>query len=193
MFLRAIFIGTQPGFHHFSGMSATNKNGSRWSWWLRTRFWVLLDVAGALEEQGYLVLCARNADDALSLFEDRHDIGVVFTDISMPGSLNGLDLARQIRRHRPDVGVLVTSGHYREMDSDVAGYDIFIPKPYEPKIVISRIASLVDPDIGRGKSAVSATPCYLRSAPAGRPTDAPAARYPRRSLSRRAVIGPGQY
>lgn len=66
-FLRAIFIGTQPGFHHFSGMSATNKKRQPVVLVVEDEVWVLLDVAGALEEQGYLVLCARNADEALSL------------------------------------------------------------------------------------------------------------------------------
>jgi len=144
-------------------MRGTSKNRQPAVLVVEDEVWILLDVAGALEEHGYPVLCARNVDEALSLFDDRSDIGVVFTDIMMPGSLNGLDLAREVRRRRPDVGVLVTSGHYREMDGDIAGCDIFIPKPYEPRIVISRIGSLIDPDIGRGgNSAVSATPCHIR-------------------------------
>jgi DNA-binding response OmpR family regulator len=142
-------------------MRATNKYRRPVVLVVEDEVWILLDVAGALEEQGYLVLCARNGDEALSLFEDRNDIGILFTDIAMPGSLNGLDLAREVRRRRPDVGVLLTSGRDREMDGIIAGCDIFIPKPYEPRIVISRIGSLIDSDVGRGKSAVSATPCYV--------------------------------
>jgi CheY-like chemotaxis protein len=106
--------------------------------------WVLLDVASELEEHGYPVLCARNGDEALNLFADRDDISVVFTDINMPGSFNGLDLAREVRRRRPGVGLVITSGAYREIpdDGDGDGYDVFIPKPYEPKVVISRIGNL---------------------------------------------------
>lgn len=122
-------------------MRTTNKNRQPAVLVVKDEIWVLLDVAGALEEHGYPVVCARNGDEALSLFEDREDIRIVFADISMPGALNGLDLAREVRRQRPDVGVLVTLGHYREIDGHIAGCDIFIPKPYEPRIVISRMAA----------------------------------------------------
>jgi len=80
----------------------------------------------------------------------------------MPGSLNGLDLAREVRRRRPDVGVLVTSGHYREMDGDIPGCDVFIPKPYEPRIVISRIGGLIDPDIEEEKALFRLRPADIR-------------------------------
>jgi DNA-binding response OmpR family regulator len=129
--------------------------------------WVLLDVAGELEEHGYAVLCAHNGAEALDLFEDRGDIGVVFTDINMPGSLCGLDLAREVRRRRPDVGLLVTSGRYREMEGDIPGGGIFIPKPYEPKIVIARIAGLI------GAGIRPSAPCGQAQAPAPTRTVSP--------------------
>jgi len=108
---------------------------------------VLLDVAGALEDHGYCVLCARNGDEAFDLFQDRDDIALVFTDINMPGRLDGLDLAREIRRRR-DVPVLITSGRYREIEEVSLGD--FIPKPYEPRTVISRIERLTEGAIGEG-------------------------------------------
>jgi len=110
--------------------------------------WVLLDVAGALEEQGYSVVCARNGDEALDLFQDRDDIALVFTDINMPGSLDGLELAREVRRRR-DIPVLITSGRYREIEGMCPGD--FIPKPYEPRTVISRIERLTDSGTGEGE------------------------------------------
>jgi CheY-like chemotaxis protein len=58
----------------------------------------------ALEEEGFEVLEAPSADDAATLLEARRDLGVVFTDITMPGTLHGFDLARLIRRTYPHGG-----------------------------------------------------------------------------------------
>lgn len=126
---------------HF--MSATNENMQPVVLVVEDEVWVLLDVAETLEEHGFPVVCARNGDEALDVFEERDDIAIVFTDINMPGSLDGLELAREVRSRRPEVGLLVTSGRYREEDAANAGYSIFIPKPYEPKSVISRINGLI--------------------------------------------------
>lgn len=135
--------GTHGRFHRFPRMSAANEHRQPVVLVVEDEVWVLLDVAEALEEHGFLVLCARNGDEALDVLEDRDDIGFVFSDINMPGSLDGLELAREVRSRRPEVGLLLTSGRYCEEDAANAGCSIFIPKPYEPKIVISRINGLI--------------------------------------------------
>src|SRR5688572_2603170 len=64
-----------------------------------------------LLDQGYIVLEAADAAEGLEILEAEHDVSVLFTDISMPGDLDGLDLVDQARRDRPDISLLVTSGH----------------------------------------------------------------------------------
>jgi CheY-like chemotaxis protein len=84
----------------------------------------------ALEEEGFEVLEAPSADDAATLLEARGDIGVVFTDITMPGTLNGFDLARLIRSTYPHVHVVVSSGALPPGFSGEAPDAHFVPKPY---------------------------------------------------------------
>ena len=67
-------------------------------------------TAEYLEDCGFSVLQAANADEAVSLLRSNRDVGAVFSDIQMPGSMNGLALAHWITETLPDVKVLLTSG-----------------------------------------------------------------------------------
>lgn len=96
---------------------------------------VRLDVTLALVDAGFSVIEVPDADEALELLESRHNIGLVFTDVELPGSLSGLDLAHLIKERWPDIPVLVTSGRVREVGEDA---DLFIPKPYDTNAVISQ-------------------------------------------------------
>jgi CheY-like chemotaxis protein len=102
-------------------------------------FWVMQDVAETLAEHGYEGLCARNGDEALPLLESRPDVKVVFTDVNMPGRVDGLSLAREVSRRWPWIDVLITSGRVREGDIDLQPEWPFTPKPYDPKKVVRRI------------------------------------------------------
>jgi len=90
----------------------------------------------ALEEEGFEVLEAPSADYALSLLESRSDIGVVFTDVTMPGTLNGFDLARLVRSRYPRIHVLVSSGALPSGFSGEAPDARFVPKPYRMSDVV---------------------------------------------------------
>ena len=68
-------------------------------------------TADYLEDCGFFVLQAANADEAVGLLRSNRDVGAVFSDIQMPGSMNGLGLAHWITETLPDVKVLLTSGH----------------------------------------------------------------------------------
>jgi CheY-like chemotaxis protein len=68
-------------------------------------------TAEYLEDCGFSVLQAANADEAVGLLQSNRDVGAVFSDIQMPGSMNGLGLARWISETLPGVKVLLTSGH----------------------------------------------------------------------------------
>lgn len=88
-------------------------------------------VGEMLGELGYDVTRAASAAAALGAFADGRSIDIVFSDIMMPGGMNGIDLAREIRRRRSDMPVLLTSGYSEAavQDAEAAGIKI-LPKPY---------------------------------------------------------------
>ena len=85
-------------------------------------------------DAGYRVLEAGNADEALRFFEANADVKLLFTDVSMPGAINGADLARQVSERWPSVGIIMTSG--RPFPIHVPLGVRFHAKPYEPVDVL---------------------------------------------------------
>jgi DNA-binding NtrC family response regulator len=82
-------------------------------------------------EAGFDVLEAGNADDAIAILEAREDVRIVFTDIQMPGSMDGLKLAHAIRIRWPPVVIIVTSGQVRPVGGMIPENVPFLAKPYE--------------------------------------------------------------
>jgi CheY-like chemotaxis protein len=66
-----------------------------------------------LEENGFSVLEAKDADAALKILESRPDVKLLFTDVQMPGSLNGMELAREVHARWPHILLVITSGRER--------------------------------------------------------------------------------
>jgi CheY-like chemotaxis protein len=91
---------------------------------------VRMTAVGMIEEAGFDVVEAANADEAILILETRRDISVVFTDIDMPGSMNGLKLAHAVRGRWPPIKIIATSGHYAVRDGDLPDGTRFLPKPY---------------------------------------------------------------
>ena len=98
-----------------------------------------MDAAQTIEEAGFRVLEADNADQAIVLLETRSEINVVFTDIQMPGSMDGFKLAKAIRDRWPPVKIIATSGYFLEMNIDLPEGGFFIPKPYD----LQRVATMI--------------------------------------------------
>jgi DNA-binding NtrC family response regulator len=87
-------------------------------------------AADVLEDAGYEVIEAVNAEQALAQLDARPDIEVIFTDINMPGEMNGFDLVREVHRRRPGIPVILTSGRMRPERSVIPEIKAFVPKPY---------------------------------------------------------------
>ena len=85
---------------------------------------------------------ASNADDAIAVLEARKDIRIVFTDINMPGSMDGLRLAHAIRKRWPPIELILTSGDFQVDENELPRRGRFIPKPYDPAEVISLLNDL---------------------------------------------------
>src|SRR5689334_12849547 len=92
----------------------------------------------ALEEAGFEVLEAGNADEALAVFEATQ-IDAVFTDVNMPGSTDGLGLMTRVRARAPQTRVIVTSGHVRLGAFDLASGVSFVPKPYDHSAIVDML------------------------------------------------------
>ena len=87
-------------------------------------------VVEFVEEAGFVALEAGDADEAVALLEARSDIAVLFTDINMPGSMDGLKLAHAARDRWPSIKILVASGQLRLGPSDLPSNSVFLGKPY---------------------------------------------------------------
>lgn len=95
---------------------------------------------------------AADAEEALRALEEHPQIGVLFTDINMPGVMDGMALAFRVHEMRPQVGVVVTSGRHRLGDADLPDEGRFLAKPYGSQQLLDavryqlcRCASRVDP------------------------------------------------
>jgi CheY-like chemotaxis protein len=97
---------------------------------------IRLNAVDFLTDEGYVVLEAANADEAIQILEARHDISLVFTDVNMPGSMDGLNLVEVIHQRWPPVMLIVTSGKNALRDSDLPDSGRFIPKPYTNEQVL---------------------------------------------------------
>ena len=99
--------------------------------------------ADMLSDAGFDVIEAANADEALRLLETMHDIAVVFTDVEMPGALDGFALAKRIETRWPDIGVVVTSGRRFPDVAMTAPMRCFVPKPFQAAHLVGLIDAVV--------------------------------------------------
>ena len=99
-----------------------------------------------VEDAGFTPIEAVNADDALKILESRSDIELLFTDIQMPGSMDGLKLAQAIRGRWPPIKIVATSGHVSVTQKDLPQGGRFLPKPYTPKEITGVLRELTGAD-----------------------------------------------
>jgi two-component system, response regulator PdtaR len=95
------------------------------------------------EEAGFVALEACDAGEAMATLESRKDITVLFTDINMPGSMDGLKLAHAVRDRWSPVTIVIVSGHFHPQQSDLPSNSFFVPKPYEPGAMVEELRSLI--------------------------------------------------
>ncbi len=105
-------------------------------------FLLRIDAADVIAASGFDVIEASNADEAIEILERRPDIAVVFTDIQMPGSMDGLKLARSVRGRWPPIKIVATSGLVHVTESDLPEGGRFLPKPYSPAQVTGVLREL---------------------------------------------------
>jgi two-component system, response regulator PdtaR len=105
---------------------------------------VRMTAADELEEAGFHVLEAANADVALAVLEVRSDeVQVLFTDIDMPGSMDGMALAEHVHRRWPHVLLLISSGYARPHPDEIPDHGHFVPKPYRAATIVGHIHQMM--------------------------------------------------
>ena len=107
-----------------------------------------------VEDAGFAAVEAVNADEALAILESRSDISLLFSDIQMPGSMNGLKLAHAVHERWPSIKIILVSGEVNVADADKPPDSRFFGKPLEEKQMIAELQEMV----GTGALKIVPTP-----------------------------------
>jgi CheY-like chemotaxis protein len=104
---------------------------------------IRMDVVDQLEGEGYLVFEAANANQAIAVLAAQPNLQILFTDIDMPGGMDGLKLAAAVRDRWPPVKIIVTSGHRKVEVTDLPDGSVFFSKPYRHDAMVESIRGLL--------------------------------------------------
>jgi len=102
-----------------------------------------LYVAEMIEQAGYVVLSAEDADEALQVMKNNPQIRAVFSDFEMPSVMTGLDLGYHLSRTRPDIAFVLTSGRQVPSSFALPPKSLFVSKPFLESDVCAALAQLV--------------------------------------------------
>ncbi|OEO28032.1 hypothetical protein VW23_006445 [Devosia insulae DS-56] len=104
---------------------------------------IRMDIVDQLEREGFFVFEAANADQAIAVLDAEPSVRIMFTDIDMPGSMDGLKLAAAVRHRFPPVQIIVTSGHRMVEISEMPDGSVFFGKPYQHAAVMASMRQLL--------------------------------------------------
>jgi two-component system, response regulator PdtaR len=104
---------------------------------------IRMGAISPIEDAGFIVYEAASADEAISLLERHREIRLIFTDIHMPGSMDGLKLAHYVRGRWPPVKIIVTSGQMKPRGEDLPSDAVFIGKPYRSEVIAQKISEML--------------------------------------------------
>jgi CheY-like chemotaxis protein len=127
---------------------------------------VLMCALEALGDEGFDAIAATNADEAMYILENRDDIDIVFTDINMPGSMDGLRLARAVRGRWPPIRIIVASAVRTAGMEDLPEGGLFFQKPYRCGDLADAIRELTAsaPTVAMGAGVPSTPPPHKAAA-----------------------------
>ncbi|MGX9393986.1 response regulator (plasmid) [Nitrobacteraceae bacterium UC4446_H13] len=96
-----------------------------------------------VEDAGYISLEAADADEAFAILESRSDIALLFTDIQMPGSMDGLQLAHAVYKRWPPIRIIVVSGQLRPAGNDIPNESRFFGKPFVAGEMVTEMRNMI--------------------------------------------------
>jgi DNA-binding NtrC family response regulator len=100
---------------------------------------VRMAAVNLVEEAGFEAIEAWDADQAVRILEARADIRILFSDIDMPGSMDGIKLAAAVRGRWPPIDIILTSGHCNVRDAEIPERGVFLRKPYDHRKLIATL------------------------------------------------------
>ena len=103
---------------------------------------IRINAVDMLADAGWLAFEAGDAAEALELLAAHPEITVLFTDINMPGEMDGLELARRVHQLRPDVHLIITSGKMRPRRDELPDGGEFLCKPYRERQFIALVEAV---------------------------------------------------
>jgi DNA-binding NtrC family response regulator len=109
---------------------------------------VRIVAADSIVESGVMAWEAGDAREALKVLAEHPRIGLIFIDVNMPGEMDGLELAKKVNSDRPEMALIVTSGHVRVPDCKIPDHGTFLPKPYHTGRLVDLVREKLD---GRGR------------------------------------------
>ena len=101
---------------------------------------IRLDARAILEDAGYVVVEAPSADEALRLLADPTKFEAILTDIDMPGSIDGLALARSVDGQMPEIAIVIMSGKQLPRREELPLKAAFVAKPFSRSVLLQRVA-----------------------------------------------------
>ena len=96
-----------------------------------------------VEDAGYIPVEAADADQAVAILESRSDIALMFTDIQMPGSMDGLGLAHSVHERWPPIKIIMVSGQLKLANTDIPTDSRFFEKPFEAGEMIAEMQNMI--------------------------------------------------
>lgn len=102
---------------------------------------IRMEAADVLADAGCISLEAGDAEEALGVLDEHPEVRLLFTDINMPGPMDGLVLARRVVDASPEVALIVTSGKRRIPNVDLPDHGVFLPKPYRKSDLVDAVRS----------------------------------------------------
>jgi CheY-like chemotaxis protein len=96
-----------------------------------------------VEDAGFTSIEAVDADEAVAILESRSDIALLFTDIQMPGSMDGLKLAHAVHERWPPIKIILVSGQLRLANIDIPADSRFFGKPLEASEMIVEMQNII--------------------------------------------------
>lgn len=102
-------------------------------------------VVDMVEDAGYVPVEAVDADEAMAILRSRSDIALMLTDVQMPGSMNGLQLAHAVRENWPPIKIILASGQLKLSGSDIPLDSRFFGKPLQSDEIIAEMREMLGP------------------------------------------------
>jgi CheY-like chemotaxis protein len=96
-----------------------------------------------VQDAGYISVEAVDADEALAILQSRSDIALLFTDVQMPGSMNGLQLAHAVHERWPPIKIILASGQLKLSGSDIPQDSRFLGKPLQSDEIIAQMREML--------------------------------------------------